>query len=429
MLQTKLKKNPYLIFLPFLAMYIIIALTHPTNGLHGDEGRYLIYARYMIDGFLPATDTNFDHLGDGPGYPIILIPFIALHIPLIWITILNAILLYLSIILLFKTAVKFLSFRASLIISLFWALYINSYEYIGKILPEIFALFLICLLVFSVSNIFELQKSKKYFYLSGFLVGWIALTKPIFGYVVACMLIGAVFLWVLNRGSKNYRTTVMVLLIALVTTIPYLIHTYKVTGKVFYWSTFGGTNLYWSTDLDENGYGSWFPDLSSKLDSASRPDFAKGFDEQIKQLHQKDFAEINKYNGAAQDDAFKRIALKNIQSNPTKFIQNCISNVGRLLFNFPYSYKLQTPYTLVRLPFNGLIVVLGLFCIWPTFKNWKSIDFFIRFMLILSFVYFGGSILASAETRMFTVIVPILLLSIGYILQKTLKINFIKWNT
>ena len=80
--------------------------------------------------------------------------------------------------------------------------------------------------------------------------------------------------------------------------------------------------------------------------------------------------------------------------------------------------------TLLRLPLNGINVVLLLFCIIPTFKNWKKIIFSIRFMLFFALLYLGGSIFASAETRMFTVIVPILLFWIAYIIQKTVKINF-----
>jgi hypothetical protein len=43
--------------------------------------------------------------------------------------------------------------------------------------------------------------------------------------------------------------------------------------------------------------------------------------------------------------------------------------------------------------------------------------------LSFCFLYLGGSILGSAETRMFTMVVPILLLWVAYILGKTLKVN------
>lgn len=427
MKKLKLPQNPFLLFLPFLVLFIILVLIYPTSGTFGDENRYLIYARYMIDGFLPASDLNFDHLGNGPGYSILLIPFIAFHIPIIWITLLNAILLYLSIVLLFKAAVKVVSLRPALIISLFWACFINSYVYIGKILPETLTSFLICLLIYCLINAFNSDKPKRYLYFSGFIIGYIALTKPIFGYVLLCMLIGSCILWVINRKAKTYKNATFILVIALATTMPYLTYTYSVTGRIFYWSSVGGNNLYWTTETDEFEYGSWFPDPQGPMDPATKFTHLPNFEEQVKAKHAKDFEEINKYKGVEQDDAYKRIAINNIKAHPWKYIQNCISNVGRLFFNFPYSYKIQSPYTLIRLPFTGIIAILMLFCIFPTLRNWKKIDFSVRFMLLFALIYFGGSILGSAETRMFTIVVPIFLLWIAYMLQKTVKIDFGKW--
>ena len=56
MKKLNLPKNPFLIFLPFLVLFFLIVLIYPTNGTFGDENRYLIYARYMVDGFLPSTN-------------------------------------------------------------------------------------------------------------------------------------------------------------------------------------------------------------------------------------------------------------------------------------------------------------------------------------------------------------------------------------
>ena len=94
-----------------------------------------------------------------------------------------------------------------------------------------------------------------------------------------------------------------------------------------------------------------------------------------------------------------------------------------MLFNYPYSYTIQKPETLLRLPLNGIIAVFMLFCLIPTFINWRKIIFPVRFMLFFTLLYLGGSIFGSAETRMFTVIVPILLFWIAYIIQKSIKIK------
>ena len=127
--------------------------------------------------------------------------------------------------------------------------------------------------------------------------------------------------------------------------------------------------------------------------------------------------------GITQDELLKKMAIQNIKSYPLKFIQNCISNAGRMIFNYPASYVLQKPSTLKRLPVNGTLVVLVLFCLIPTLINWKELFFPVRFLLFLSVIYFGGSLLGTAEPRMFTVIVPILLLWIALILSKTVKVK------
>ena len=416
-----LAKNPFLLFTPFLLFYIVLAIVFHTNSFKGDETRYLIYADYFITG---NAIPDFDYFGNGPGYSIILIPFVALHLPLIYINILNAFLYYFSIVLLFKIIVRITSFRKAFVSSFFLACYINLYEWQILIAPELFCLFLICLLVFCLVKSFEnINFTKKHIFLSGFIFGCIALTKPIFGYVLICMFIGNGLLWVFDRKVSNYKKGLIILLVAFVTTTPYLIYTYRITNKVFYWSSYGGNNLYWMSTPFNGEYGDWFRDLKPYSMPTTEKKRISSYEDSIKLHHQKDYEIINKYSGMQQDDVFKRIAINNIKNHPTKFLKNCVYNVGRIFFNYPYSYMLQSPTTLMRLPFNGVVSVLILFCLAPTFKNWRKINFSIRFMLFLTFFYLGGSILGSAETRMFSVIVPILLTWIAFIIHKTIKIK------
>ena len=140
MKASQITNNPYLLFSPFLVIYFVIVLIFKTDGCTGDETLYLSYAENLIQRSLTRPVSYFN-LGNGPGYPIILIPFVALRLPLICITLLNAVFYYLSIILLFKVLEHFISFRKTLFFSLFWALYVNSYEFIPSILPETFSVF------------------------------------------------------------------------------------------------------------------------------------------------------------------------------------------------------------------------------------------------------------------------------------------------
>ena len=144
--KHKITKNPFLLFSPFLILFIIVAIIFPTNGRSGDEVKYLELAQNLVHGFFspPPPDIN---LGNGPGYPIFLMPFIALHLPLITITLMNAILYYLSTVLLFKLLLQVTTFNKSLIFSIFWAFYINLYKWIPLVYTEIFVPFLVVLFI------------------------------------------------------------------------------------------------------------------------------------------------------------------------------------------------------------------------------------------------------------------------------------------
>jgi hypothetical protein len=422
MKKIKITRNPYLLFVPFLVLYIIVVLIFDKPGTRGDEGRYLMFAKHIIEGFYSPPAPNID-LGNGPGYPIVLTPFVALHLPLICITLLNAGFYYLSIVLLFKSLKNIVSFKVALAFSLFWACFLNLYEYLYRIYTEVFTAFLICLLIFYVNKafrIYERKNDKMNIFFSGFILGFIALTKPIFGYVILVMLIGNGLAWITKRKSVNIKKGFFILLTAFLTTTPYLIYSYHLTNRALYWGTNAGNNLYWMSSPYEGEYGSWL-EYPAVADSVAQR--IPGSQDIIELRHQKDFAEITKYKSLKQDDLLKKMTIENIKSHPIKFLENCFSNVGRMLFNFPYSYKIEKPATLLRLPLTGIIVFLSIFCLFLTMVNWRKLYFPIKFLLFITFIYLGGSILGSAETRMFTMIVPVLLFWIAFTMERSVKIN------
>jgi 4-amino-4-deoxy-L-arabinose transferase-like glycosyltransferase len=437
--NLKVEEHPFLLFLPFLILYVILIFAQAKTGGYGDENRYLSYAAHLAHGFY-SYPAPFLDLGNGPGYSMIITPFVALKLPVITIKVLNAMFYYFSIILLFKSLQRIVTFSFALIVSVIWALCPNALEQLPFVLPEIFASSLIPLLLFSLTVAFHKDKTKKnnkYTIIAGLTFGYLALTKPIFGYVLIFMISGAILLWILNKRNTNFKKSISVLAIAFIVTIPWLAYTYHMTGKMLYWSSYGGNNLYWMTSPYENEYGDWVAYPFNTDEKYQLP----GAQEQLKLHHEQDFEQIFKsqearelytknnkiygspYTGVIQDDTLKRIAFRNILCHPFKFIENCFSNAGRILFNFPYSYRAQKPETLLRLPFNGSLLVFMLFCLIPTIINWQKIIYPLRFLLFFCFLYLSGSILGSAETRMFTVIVPILLFWIAYILQRTVKVK------
>lgn len=434
--------NPFLLFLPFLVFYIVLILIYATPDLYGDESRYLLFATNLTNGFFSPPPPFLD-LGNGPGYPLIMAPFVALKLPLISVKLLNALFYYISAVLLFKALQTIVPYKFAVTISFVWALYPNTFEQIPYAISEVFASSLIPLFIFCITFAFNNVSKKivnRYIIAAGLTLGYLALTKPIFGYVILTMIFGTIVLVIINRKSVNYKRILVILLIALGVTTPWLAYTYHMSGRIFYWSSFGGNNLYWMSSPYESEYGDWHSNIFDDINEPAEG-LIPGSSKIIQSVHQKDFEKIfdspearklyikngevhgKPYTGLIQDDVLKRIACDNIKSHPFKFIQNCVSNVGRMIFNYPTSYTLQKPSTLKRLPINGILLVLSLFCCIMTVTYWRKVSFSLHFLLFFGLIYFGGSILGSAEPRMFTVIVPILLFWIAYILQRTVKIK------
>ena len=437
--NIKINKNPFLLFLPFLVLYVVIILIFAKNVSEGDEARYLMYAQNLSHGFYTFPPPYLD-LGNGPGYPMIITSFVALKLPLISIKLLNAVFYYFSVVLLFKALQRIVRFKFAIIFSLVWALYPNTFEQMPYVFSEVFASSLIPLFIFCITLAFNKEKTKnvnKYIIAAGLTFGYLALTKPIFGYVILTMILGTIVLVIINRKNVNFKKSIIIVLVAFLTTLPWLAYTYHMTGKLLYWSSFGGNNLYWMSSPYKNEYGDWKTQLFNRIDKDAIP----GSEKKIKLNHEKDFNKIfeskdgqklyikggemygSPYTGVTQDTVLKRIAYDNIKSHPLKFLQNCITNIGRMIFNYPISYTIQKPSTLKRLPLNSTILVLSAFCLIMTIAYWKKILFPIRFLLFFGFIYFGGSILGSAGPRMFTMVVPIILFWIAYILQRTVKIQ------
>lgn len=438
--KFSLTRNPFLLFLPFLILYVAFILIFAKNVNDGDEGRYLMYAQNLTHGFFTLPAPHLD-LGNSPGYPLIITPFTALKLPLIYIKLMNALFYYSSVVFLFKALNQIVSFKYALIFSVIWALYPNTFEAISYVLPEVFASSLVPLVIFFIIKVFKSdngKQSRRYMLLAGLSFGYLALTKPIFGYVIIFMIVGTLLLWIIDRTNSNLRKSIAVLIIAFIITIPWLAYTYNITGKIFYWSSFGGNNLYWMSSPYENESGSY---ANYPFDSINDIYLLPGSAEQIKQNHEKDFKQIleNKeaqklyiengevigspYTGVIQDTILKRIALDNIKSHPFKFILNCFSNAGRIFFNYPADYTPQKPSTLLRLPVNGTLLVFAAFCFVITVVKWKRILFPIRFLLFFGLLYLGGSLLGSAGSRMACLLVPVLLIWIAYIISKSLRIK------
>lgn len=424
MKKSNLLQNPFILFSPFLVIFITYILKiAPSDLTEGDPARYIMYANNMIQGFYSPPAPNI-FLRNGPGYPMVLIPFLLLKLPLIFIALMNAVFYYFSIVFVYKALKEMVSPKMTLIFSLAWAFYYVAYQNLQYIVPETFTYFLVSILIFLIIKSFKANvhsESRKYMILTGIILGFIVLTKMIFGYVLMFMLLGFGISWLTNRQNLNFRKAFITLALALLTTSPYLIYTYNLTGRLFYWGM-GSDTLYWMSTPHKGEYGDWKQGLGvNSLESGNYN--IPGVDSILRAHHEKDLIQTEKFIGLEWDDEFKKLAIRNITENPLKYAQNVFYNMGRLVFHYPFSYAVQRPKILIIFPIHGILLTLMLFSLIPTVMNWRRIPTYLQFLLIFSFLYLGASVLVTTFVRMFTIVVPILLFWITYILQNTMKIN------
>lgn len=406
------KQNPLILFLPFLFLYLIIIILFSKDILVGDEGRHLFFAKNLIKGCYSPPRSGIN-LSVGPGYPIILMPLVLLNLPLIYLKILNAFFLYLAIILFYKTLTFYLKRKTTLLFAFLLGLYFPLYQELPFILTETFSFFLVTLFMFCYCCLF--QRKRAIFIeiiFASVLLAYLALTKVIFGYVI---LVG-IFLFMTYsfiKRLKKVRLTALIFMLAMLFCIPYLIYTYSLTGKIFYWCDTGGDNLYWMSTPYENEFGDW---------NVSR--FDKFLD---KKQERKEFLEkIPKLNRIERDEAYKREAIKNIKSYPEKYAINWLANIGRIFFSYPYSYKKQSFRTYFTIIPNMFIVVLGIIFSYITFINRKKISLEIFLLLIFISIYLFGNSLVSDGRRVLFLALPIIGLWLAYVFDNFIQIKLYK---
>lgn len=221
-----------------------------------------------------------------------------------------------------------------------------------------------------------------------------------------------------NRKENAYKKMALILLIAFTTVMPYLLYTYNLTGRFYYWGNSGGMSLYWMSNPCENEYGNW---INEKLNPVKMDADIGCISTLLKMNHQKDINEVLKYRGVEKDDAYKRIAIQNIKNYPVKYCKNVLANISCLLFDFPLTYTYQ--HILLKIWYFSIFYTLMLISFILTIFNWRNIPFCIKFIVVFAFIYLGGSSLVSGASRQFVIIVPALIVWIAYILDKTILLK------
>jgi hypothetical protein len=399
--------NVYLKLIPFLVLYIIIVFLFGNKELSGDEPRYLMFANNLLNGFYSPPKPN-TYLWNGPGYPLFIAVFSKIGFSVFLIRMLNAFLLYFALVISHKTIIIFSNHKNVFLFTTLLGLYFPLFQMLPAILTECLTWFLISLVCYLlVRTINEINISWKLIILSAFSLSFLTMTKVIFGHVITLMIIVSVVMLFSGYFRLIAKRLLLIFLISLLFCSPWLLYTYNLTGKPFYWTDSGGMSLYTISSPYDNEYGDWMSDVQLKSN-----DNHKLFMESISSL-----------NSLERDEAYKAAAIENIKKYPKKFISNWVANLGRLFFSYPFSYENQKISTYFHL-FPNMILIIFIFLTTPvSIKHYKKFPkIFIPLFLFFTIYLFGSSIV-SAYSRMFYVTLPFWFLFLTYFFTQIISLR------
>lgn len=394
--------KPQILLYLFLPFYFALVFRLHKDSMEGDEQSYMYFANNLINGYYSpeAPDINLWH---GPGYPMIVVFFLIFNKPFILITLSNAIFQFLSVMFLYYSIKKMSNSFFAIFFAIFWGFNFMAYQEMPMILSESFSVLLVTLIIYFLVLIHKTYKLI-YLLILGFLLGYLALTKVIFGYVILCMIF--LYSFIALKTTKNYKS-IYILFLALLINSPYLYYTNSLTGNYFYWGNSGGNLLYWMSTPHEGEYGDW----NNNSFTANCNGFYANFcnSDLIRKNHQNDIKYIESLPKVRQDLAYKKIAFENIINQPIKFLKNIGSNFSRLLFNFPFSYSLQRESTIIRIMINSFVLITMIINFILFLVFFKRINSSFLFLNLLFYFYISLTLILSASNRQFNIVIPIIL--------------------
>jgi hypothetical protein len=297
----------------------------------GDEQGYLGLAHHLVHGeYLTGRDDlvigwpRVPNLWFGPGLPIVLTPFVALHFPVMVIRLLGSLFVFAAALLLFRLLRQYASTQAALAGSLAFGLYVPFYTVLVHLHSETLALLLVVTMMYSTSKYLRGGRRGDLM-LAGVALGWLALTRVAFGWVITALLVLSLVWWALERNAAPRRFTAVCCL-GLVCCAPWLAYTYSVAHRPFYWGSSGGLSLYWMSSPYAGDRGDW--QLPS--DVFVNPRLAP---------HRAFFTSLIGQSIPEQNDRLLHTALSNIRAHPAKYTENVLANVSRMWFHSPYSFR------------------------------------------------------------------------------------------
>jgi hypothetical protein len=436
--------------LPLLGFFAILALVQAKGDNEGDGWRYLTNARHMLEGYFAAPDTLM--FWNGPGYPILLIPFVGLGIPLALARILNAVFLYLAVVhfhgclRLAGIGKRGLAYAYAMGILLFL-----HGPLMGMIMTESLSAFLVC------AGAWHLGAASRGFgrkglhaSLAGLHLGYLALTKIFFGYVVEFCLLIAAGLWLWSRARRVPGTlasapppnpapsphpvppasrpppfsgpearfapavAALACAVGLLVCAPWLAHTWSKTGKLNFWGNSGGFQMYYLSWPEKEYFGDWI-NFEALLEN---PDFFRPHVEFVRETLKLDYV--------SQDAVLKKQALRHCREHPRKCVTNWRANVNRMVFGYPVTHYPGSDVELATGNRSFVYAFPFMLCLLLAAPGWlgrRAVPAWVHYGLAFAIVSLGGMSLVSAIPRQVFPVLPLLGLWCAVVAERALEIR------
>jgi hypothetical protein len=132
--------SPWHLFAGVLLLQAALVLFVPSAEFFGDESRYVKFAENLLDGYYtPASDPD---LTNGPGYPLVLVPLVAVDAPLVVMRLTNALWLAAAAVMMYRALLLVSTHRAAVLGAMALALYPPSLYWGSFLYTEAFSVFL-----------------------------------------------------------------------------------------------------------------------------------------------------------------------------------------------------------------------------------------------------------------------------------------------
>lgn len=396
-------------------IYAALSFLRHSPELIWDEQRYLESAENLTHGFyVPDKDPNFVN---GPGYPLVLLPFVSGPGAWLWARVLNAAFM--------AGAAGFVWLTVRRYAGPLWALggvlvtaFHPTFLWMGfSLMSEPLSVFLLTGFAWAFTRALAPESLAgkggwRWAALAVFFFTWLIMTRVFFGHVLAAM---AGLSLLLLLGFKDWRPalrrTLAILAAAFVLCLPWLGYTYSKTGHVMCWSTNSSELLYWLTSHREGENGHWFGrrDVETK--------------DYIHADHKAFYHELFTHPILEREKMYKERAVAQFKEAPAKVAYNWLCNLSRLAFGFPRSHQPEELRMVVLVLTNGPLILLVSLAGLLGLYYWRCLPVEIWLLMAMAAFYLGGSSLAPALPRYFVLMVPVLWLGLAAVCHRLLKMK------